>query len=547
MSLQPHPDTPHNVSLLIHRPNQDAIALTTSRLEQWFASAAASIPGVASKDTKSLATEFLGYYGLKNTAQVIQFLKSPAGESVLTMIGEQLAEVAAINEQRQHDLLQRYLLEKRVLAFLLMGLLERSEAHIHKLNEQAQEIAEQIRTGDKSGQGAKDAKAQEALNTLEALKQTEKALQEQLESTLKESTVLEEAIEAVRQDMERVEQKYAIYNTQVERAYEEMKAIPLVTASIQTIQNQINALTQQLEQDARDIDRFLDAGQDAMVRDRINRTNAVNLSLGILQDMLAVINGQKVLYTATGELTTDFHKANFIVPLKKQLVVANDKCYLLNAGQDLTTLSPEEMDRGEAAYRKMRPELMGVRELIQHNQSLEKEEIAGRQKTLAVRSDRMQSQIAFLARSIVQNQANQAALNASLTPDTNSNAPRPAPTPAPSPSLRAPAPTPSLRAAQTLNASYQSMLRLMGTTPTSREAIHRLQNDMSHLPLSPEMRTQLNTLRPGQPIPSHLMEGLMARTDLASVWDPISGSTEAATSSPTAPSPFSMRPSNRPK
>lgn len=591
MALQPHPDTTPNPSVVIHRAGKDSVTLTPSRLEQWFASAAASIPGATSKDTQSLATEFLGYYGLKDSAQVIQFLKSPAGESILTMIGEQLAEVAAISEQQQHDVLQRYLLEKRVLAFLLMGLLERSEARIHKLNEQAQEIAEQIRTGDKSGQGTKDAQAQETLNTIEALKQTEKALQEQLESTLKESSVLEKAIEAVRQDMERVEQKYAIYNDQVDLAYRDIATIPLVStsnktiqASIDTIQKQIKAftleiernaleihgmLTEKIERDALEIDRTLtEEKRDAMVRDKIDRNNAINLRLGILHDMLAVINGEKVLYTAKGELTTEYHKADFIVPLKKKLVMANDTCYLLNADQDLATLSPEDRERSQRAYLRMRPELMGVRELIQHNQSLETEEFAGRQKTLAVRSDRMQDKIAYLARGLAEIQAREAVLTASLTPGVISNTPRPAPTPAPSmrapasapttPSMRAaptpaprmgvpaPTPTPDPRATQTLTNSYQRIISLMGTTPTSREAIHRLQSDMSRLPLTPEMQRDINTLRPGEPIPPRLVEGLMARPDLASAWGAIPPSREEAAAASTAPTPFSTRAQPKP-
>ena len=77
-----------NAVLHIQLPDSTkSISLTSSKFEHWFATLENEI-NPSKKDTDYLSTEFLSRFGIQHPEEIIAFLKSPAGQSTLTLIAE---------------------------------------------------------------------------------------------------------------------------------------------------------------------------------------------------------------------------------------------------------------------------------------------------------------------------------------------------------------------------------------------------------------------------------------------------------------------------
>ena len=263
-------------------------------------------------------------------------------------------------------------------------------------------------------------------------------------------------------------------------------------------------------------------------------SNARNLRIGLLLDMIAVIEGRKVMYTQDGTPTQDFHEAEFILSNQKKLIQNNGKYYVLNASQDSENLSNEEKETGEKAYLRLRPEIMGVKQLIQHNQKLEQKEHNERKSVLSARSEAMQQDLLLLANQLTQMQASCASVEAALT------SPSATPTPAMKP-MPTPTPTPHANA-QCLTNSYRHMLLLMKSNP-SEQSLEWLKTNITSSQSPKKLQEQVNTLSPGKPIPAELMKQLLARRDLGRVWlTPFKPDITKTDLTPYATSPFNTRP-----
>ncbi|MDX1836669.1 hypothetical protein DIZ81_00380 [Legionella taurinensis] len=172
--LSPHSDTDvQDPTALLSQPMEKPLVLTlkgndgqdvnltSSQLESWFAAIerdemennannglTPNLPLQELQRDPYFATQFVGRYGIKTAKDVIAFLKSPAGDSVKIMIGEELAQVAALEEFKRQEYQTHEIRQHRLLAFLLLGLLYR-EAHArHVVEANTQQAEARVQQGE---------------------------------------------------------------------------------------------------------------------------------------------------------------------------------------------------------------------------------------------------------------------------------------------------------------------------------------------------------------------------------------------------------------
>ncbi len=547
-----HPSMSSHTSADLPNASGKKIELTAPQLEKWLAHAESSLSQGKHKltsekmdaDTPNLAIQLLSRFGLQTAQDVIEFLNSPAGKATTAMIEKQLAEMAALEEDIRQSWLAEQRQEKRVLIFLLLGLLHKGKVHAHHLNEEIQRAMDKRHQTEEKEAIQKaasfvDSNQDELQATLAAYTEASDAIEGLLGKKLHESKALERDLANIEQLTVLADKKYAHYNSHLDAAHQEIAQWALLpTMPIATIHEKISALTAKVTEDAEEISRHLDAGEDDVAREKMEISNAHNLHIATLHDMLAVIKGEKFLYTEDGIRTENFNEAHFILSQEKKIVLKNDKYYLLNADQNSENLSSEEKEVGEKAYLQLKPEIMGVKQLVLHNQNLEQKEHKEKKSVLSARSEVMQQEISLLANQLTQMQAARANAEALLTPASPAPAMKPMPTATVSPRVVATS-TPCL------SQSYRHMLLLMKSNPTER-AIDWLKTSMANTK-NPELTAQLNKLVPGKPIPAELMARLLARRDLGSLWlttpsNPSIVKPDLTPYTTTAPTPFSTRP-----
>ena len=524
-----------NVVVLKNIKDQD-IQLKASQLEHWFADAESWLiqkqpelsPTPLNTSESTLATQCLGRFGLQSSSDVISFLKSPAGESTMALLGKELAEMAAIDEQVQQDLLIKQRQHKRKLMFLLLGLLHKHEARAHRLEEEIQ------RYNEKRLHNEKEAIEKRHLTessisydplTVDAYLHVSNAIEQSLDTKLVEAKKLEKELINIEKIIAMTSKKYTNYTAELDRAHEEIAQWTL-DVPLTTVKEKISQLTAMIDSENIEISKLLDSGEDNAARDRMELNNARNLHVAMLLDMLSVMDGSKIMYTQEGERTQLFHEADFIIPLQKKIAFKNGKYYVLQATQNADNLSSDEKEQGEKAYLRLRPDIMGVKKLVQHNKTLEHKEHHEKKSSLLARSETMQQDILLLANQLIKIQASRANALSAL----------PTPTPA------APSPT-SGRTNSRLSQSYKHMIRLMNAGPTA-QSIDWLKKTMGNTKKSKKLQEEINTLAPGKPISSGLMNQLLKRKDMGRLWlTPNKPDTAKLDLTPyaTAPSPLTTK------
>jgi len=270
-----------------------------------------------------------------------------------------------------------------------------------------------------------------------------------------------------------------------------------------------------MDEESNNVQRLLLNNQDEKAHALLAICNAYNLQIATLKDMISVINGDKILFTLQGKITSSFAEAHFILPKQKKLVFENGTYYLLQVDQDIKHLSSEEKESGERAYLRLRPQLMGVKQLVEHNQHLEHKVHDETRSLLLKRSEVIRHEIALLAHQLTKIQAAQTSIS-----------------------------TPSPSRQRCLNNSYHHMLLLIGLNPT-KEAVDWLKESQSHAKTSPKFQKTLNDLKEGEKIPPSLIKSLLRNRNPGHLWMDMDVLEKGLTDTKAGPSPFSMNPFKR--
>ena len=502
--------------LVLKGANKKSFKLTAAHLETWFAQAECSLLGskheLSPKNKTAqihrLSTQFLSHFGLQSPQAVIDFLNSPAGKITTALVGKQLTEMMAIEEHVQENLLAAHLMKRRRLSFLLAGLLHRREMRIHRLNEEAQlandkrHRAEETEAIQKRLASSSDKEIQEAYLeiTLAAYTEASNETERLLDNKILASKTCEDALVALELRRAFSATKYKHYNTHLALAYDDLAQWALLpTLTVSDVQQKIQILTKQLNATVDEIQNLLEEGKDKedMFHEKMAISNAQNLHIAMLMDMISVIEGRKFLYTQNGIRTQNFNEAEFIIAAEKKIVFKDSKYYLLNADKDIENLSHEDKQAGEEAYLRYRPEIMGVKPLVKHHQQVEQDEHSKSHALLSSSNDTIQQEILLLANQLTQIQAARANIETSLIA-----APTPTMTASPNTTTKG------------LSTSYSHMLLSM--KPTKR-SIDWLKTNIDKI-AEPKLKAEVNKLTPGKPIPPTLLTQLLARRDLGLLW-----------------------------
>lgn len=556
----PPPALKDNIQLAT--PKGEKIILTPARLER----ALSAMPHAALvSDAKN---ERLG---LQHALDVIHFLKSHAGKSVLGKIEVQLAEIAALEEEQHFQLRERELRRHRIMSFLLSALLLKRAKKAHALNASIQQQIDLIlRKAAEKATLESLTKHESHLaphndlwdDTLQTYGQAAETLNKHLNDKISEAQQLNTLIASLDHQEKQMIERYNAHDLHLVAINEDLELalindvsnaqlLPLFNNKVEQAHFKITELRQKLSENQKQIGSLLSADHHdpEQLRAHINLGNNLNLQAGWLKDIISVFEGKSSLYTEQGELAKSFAEAMFITPSDKKIVKDGDKYYLIRVNQNINEMSLEEKMQGEHAYSRNRASLMSVASLAKHNRGLEKENFHEKKASLLATSEVLQHELLLLANQLTQIQAIRSHVAALSEQQTAASATTPT---TPAPTLR---PTPTSTSAKlissnvTVGNSYKEALMLMNHRP-SQKSLVELERQWAQYSSSPELqaaRQALTSIRAGAPIPSETMRSLLANIERFGISAHKPNIANAINPTPNLervfhPTPFAMKP-----
>lgn len=290
----------------------------------------------------------LSRYGLRNYDDLRKFLLTPAGETVIHEIAKKITLEKINEEERQQQIQEQIMLEERKRALLFHWLLsEEAEAKkaqdelIELQNEQLQnekQNAQQKTSEPTSNKGLQD--------TLKGYDNAIKAHQHHHKELAKNEKTLNEKLKGLTKEKEAITKKYDTYNKGFEsfdnKQYEQYNDAAL----------------------SKEIDKL-----EAQKKSKPSEQNEINLQG--LHEIRGKQRGEKIFVDANGNTEGVKHKdAAFVLSKAKgqTLVKHNDQFHLLERGENWADVvkDPDKMKQAQARFEHAKPDIMSVRNKIQH-------------------------------------------------------------------------------------------------------------------------------------------------------------------------------------
>ncbi|KTD64869.1 hypothetical protein [Legionella spiritensis] len=243
------------------------VSLTSRQLESWFASIERQNLQGNKKNTLApnpdlqheqndpyLAAQFIGRYGIKSSKDIITFLKSPAGKATKTLIGEQLAELAAMKDFQRQQYQTAAIRRHNLLAFLLMGLLYNRIAKAKHAREILREMDAELEKSRSSQEKSTASSTKESKNPYSELLASYEAshneVQNKLSDKLLESEQLEQDIIALENQGDNIDLRYDTFEDHLGQLDDYLQLAdtdhPGLDKQIDELEQQIQALQKQL-------------------------------------------------------------------------------------------------------------------------------------------------------------------------------------------------------------------------------------------------------------------------------------------------------------
>lgn len=431
------------------------------------------MPGNLLQKTDEAISKQIAITGLQTPTEISFYFQSEEGKELVVEIVKEVIEeeemVQNIREAARKDELQHEL----VLAYLFYKSLWAREAFARQQMEQQEATHHMQSQSEQSKADYKEPPLAEANASI--YDTVDNFLQKRLADTLVDTNSLADEFDELTKNIQTTTKQYELFDTYLEEAAEVMNRILHTTSEsppeeklptqIQLIEQQIATATAKMEAEASKVSEYLashtiDEDNIAEVRSQLNISNAINIQIAALRDMLSVVKGESDLYTADGVRTDSFEEAQFILKrtskivnengrlslspadqsterdteaqlaLKRTMKLVNEdgKSYLLREDQDFATMSDPDKEAAHQLFKDVEPELLVVKKLTQHNKALDQEEQKVRKSSLSSRSENLQQDILHLANQITLLQAARAGAEASLA-ETPGTTPRPTPKP----------------------------------------------------------------------------------------------------------------------
>ncbi|MGM9451813.1 coiled coil protein [Legionella bozemanae] len=312
----------------------------------------------------------LSHFGLHNPEDIKIFLLSPAGETVTHEIGAELALERAIEEERQLQIQEEITMEERRRGFIFHWLLS-EEAEAQKAQNELIEMQQEkiLKNNEPAPQKKTTREVNKALeDTLEGYDSSIKEFQEQQKKLKAEEETLTQELDKLKNESKAIDAKHKVYSN-VLKAYD--KSAPTFEKNPEMLDREIQSLERQIDRMTQHVFDELDKGNDEEARKILNEQNALNLQLASLKDIKSKVGNEKVFLDA--DLNSDgvtYDKALFALPKEQaqRLVKHNGEYYLLDKGEKWEDVKNDssKLAEAQARFEKAKPEIMSVKNVVQH-------------------------------------------------------------------------------------------------------------------------------------------------------------------------------------
>ncbi|RUR27980.1 hypothetical protein [Legionella qingyii] len=312
----------------------------------------------------------LSQFGLHNPEDIKIFLLSPAGETVTHEIGTELALERAIEEERQLQIQEEITMQERRRGFLFHWLLA-EEAEAKKAQNELIEMQQEkmLKPNQPTAQKKTTPETNDALkDTLEHYDSSIRSFQKQQENLKAEEQALTHELSMLEDESIAIDEKHKTYNN-VLNAYD--KSAPTFENDPEMLDREISSLERQIDRMTQSVFDELDKGNEKEARKILNQQNALNLQLASLKDIKSKVGNEKVFFDA--ELNSEgitYDKALFALPKDQAqgLVKHDGKYFLLDKGENWEDVKNDssKLENAQARFEKAKPEIMSVKNVVQH-------------------------------------------------------------------------------------------------------------------------------------------------------------------------------------
>ncbi|HHT0593848.1 TPA: coiled coil protein [Legionella anisa] len=312
----------------------------------------------------------LSQFGLHNPEDIKIFLLSPAGETVTHELGAEKALERAIEEERQLQIQEEITMQERRRGILFHWLLA-EEAEAQKAQNELIEMQQEkiLKPNEQTPQKKAAPEENKALkDTLERYDSSIKQFQKQQANLKAEEKALTEELSKLEDESIAIDEKHKTYSN-VLNAYD--KSAPTFEKNPDMLDREISSLERQIDRMSQHVFDELDKGNEKEARKILNEQNALNLQLASLKDIKSKLGNEKVFFDA--DLNSEgvtYDKALFALPKEQaqSLVKHDGKYYLLNKGEkwDDVKNDPGKLEEAQARFEKAKPEIMSVKNVVQH-------------------------------------------------------------------------------------------------------------------------------------------------------------------------------------
>lgn len=299
----------------------------------------------------------LSKYGLKNPEDIKIFLLTPAGETVIHEIGTEISLERAREEELQFEIQQQIIEQERIRAFLFHWLLE-EEAQAQKIQEEIiMEQQEKVLNKDEhQNPSTQPPKPKSDFNT------TLRSYDTSIDKLSKDQRILSERIEKLEKEQQLIAEKYDDYDKSLDEFYESSDIY--TTGS----EEQINEDIAKLNKEKDEINEAINATEDPQEKHQFeHKFKKCDHKIRNLEDIRSVLKGEKRFADANGRFEDEngkpitFKNAAFVLSKNQKIEKENDKCFLLQEGQTLTTMNEEEKSKSHQMYMHAKKDLQLVR------------------------------------------------------------------------------------------------------------------------------------------------------------------------------------------
>lgn len=505
-------DSVHNVASKLHNLSlnesknapQKTQAKSIDSLEQW----------VNKLFDMEYPTVSLGRYGMKTPADVIKFIKSPAGEVLIGEMKTQFAEELRTREEIQLKQREESFFKLLLRVSLILMYIE-NKAHaaekvkelILEQNKKSVELAKNVSKPTESNikKQQKNQLAADYDRAINSMAQRQDSLTMDMAELQREQQHLEQLAAEI-------DSKFELFaeGLSANELHDEEPSQVALEEHLAAVEGELEAVYNQLDINP----------EDAVAKIQASKLNLQHIDL---RDRLNVLNGNKYLVNMHGDEVSSFKDHAFILDRTMKLVVENGVNYLIRQNQDWEKVKENPEAKHRAQQKAESLDNLGAKKICQHHHRAE--------------LNKHQSFVDVLSRKIeqcIQEQMNE--------PGLSHQAPTPAPT------LKAHAP-PSLPQNVTLQykeqiqeikslTDYSQWWKLEPGLPKGVRAEIQKQEEFRNMPRS-------------GPIPQLFKEFMLrtlerfnvdaTRPNVTAIKSPTDIKLEQQHQS-TAPSPFSMKP-----